>query len=70
MNEWMSNFYSNQQDEDRESLIKDADRYDEVMESRENVRCIMCEAHVYRKDSERINGYIVCKACVKAHDMR
>ena len=69
-NEWLENMYSNRMDEERQSLVKDKLWYDEMMEARENVKCIMCDAHVYRKDSKRINGYTVCNECVERHGMK
>ena len=70
MNEWMANLDINHNEDERQSLVKDKYWFDEMMEARENVKCIMCDAYIYRKDSQRINGYIVCNECVKAHDMK
>jgi len=69
-NEWLENMYSNRMDEERQSLVKDKLWYDEVMESRENVRCAMCSSYVYREDSVRINNITICKQCQKGHGMK
>jgi len=66
MNEWMAGFYINQQDEDRQSLIKDADL---IAEGRENVRCSFCGSYVYRKDSKRVDNITVCNICIDLHKL-
>jgi len=70
MSEWMDLLDINRNDEERHSLVKDSLWWDEVQIARENVKCIMCDAHVYRKDSKRINGYTVCNECVERHGMK
>ena len=70
MSEWMDLLDINRNDEERHSLVKDSLWWDEVQIARENVRCIMCEAYIYRKDSKRINGYTVCNQCIERHGMK
>ena len=70
MSEWMECQEINQNDDERQSLVKDKLWYDEMMEARENVKCIMCDAYIYRKDSKRINGYTVCNQCAERHGMK
>jgi len=69
-NDWMEILEINRNDEERQSLVNDRIWWDEVMEAREGVRCIMCESYIYRKDSKRINGYTVCNECVEIHGMK
>ena len=64
MNEWMDCLEINQNDEERQSLIRDADLF------ADGVRCIMCESYIYKRDSQRINGYTVCNECVEIHGMK
>ncbi len=70
MNEWMENFYSNQQDDCDRDLINDARHYDEIIAGRENVRCSMCGSYVFRKDTKRIEGYNFCKICIKEYKVK
>ena len=66
MSEWMDNLDINRNDDERQSLVKDADL---IAESRENVRCSLCGAYAYRKDSKRVDNITVCNECITKHGL-
>jgi len=69
MSEWMANLEINQNDDERQSLVKDKLWYDEMMEARENVKCAICSSYVYRKDSKRVDNITACNECITKHGL-